>query len=293
MDYTNDLNGNPLQLIHQTYNGNSWVNSSRTSFKYDSKGNIDSAVTEYWQNNLLVKYFYSEQNIKDSLLFHKWSDSCWTNDAKTTFYYKNKSGLDSTVSKIWQGIDWLNYWKRIITNDPNNNEIEQLDQFWNSLSWQDLIRRFFTYNDLNYITSAYCELFYNLNWVKGDGDIMVLGPDGFIAAFIANRITIYYSNFTNINVSNTSQEYNFYLSQNYPNPRNPATTINYSVPKTCFVSLKVYNILGKEIAALVNTEKSAGNYQVQFNGDGLASGVYIYRIKAGEYLKSRLMILEK
>ena len=122
---------------------------------------------------------------------------------------------------------------------------------------------------------------------------MVFGPDGFIVGFITNKIDIYYSNFTNINVNNIPRENNFYLSQNYPNPFNPSTTINYSVPKACFVSLKVYNILGKEIAALVNTEKSAGNYQVQFNGNGLASGAYIYRIKAGKYSKSRLMILEK
>ncbi|MBU1423492.1 MAG: T9SS type A sorting domain-containing protein, partial [Bacteroidetes bacterium] len=70
------------------------------------------------------------------------------------------------------------------------------------------------------------------------------------------------------------------LSQNYPNPFNPTTTINFSIPKSGLVTLKVYNILGQEVASLVNEEMKAGNYRVNFNANGLASGVYFYKLQA-------------
>ncbi|MEJ2616292.1 MAG: T9SS type A sorting domain-containing protein, partial [Ignavibacteriaceae bacterium] len=85
----------------------------------------------------------------------------------------------------------------------------------------------------------------------------------------------------------------FELSQNYPNPFNPTTTIKYSIPKTSYVTLKVYDILGKEVATLLNKDKSAGNYQVKFNASNLPSGVYFYRIKAGSFNQVRKMLLIK
>jgi photosystem II stability/assembly factor-like uncharacterized protein len=71
------------------------------------------------------------------------------------------------------------------------------------------------------------------------------------------------------------------LSQNYPNPFNPATRIAYSVRGFGFVSLKVFNVIGREIATLVNEEKAPGSYEVTWNASGLASGVYLYRLEAG------------
>ena len=73
-------------------------------------------------------------------------------------------------------------------------------------------------------------------------------------------------------------EYN--LSQNYPNPFNPTTVINYSVPEATFVTIKVYDLLGREVKTLVNEDKVAGNYSMQFNGSNLASGIYFYRMEA-------------
>jgi len=85
----------------------------------------------------------------------------------------------------------------------------------------------------------------------------------------------------------------FVLHQNYPNPFNPSTTIEFSLPKSEFVTLKVYNILGEEIATVVHDKLQAGNHTYQFDGSNLASGVYLYRIEAGEYNKVMKMILIK
>jgi hypothetical protein len=86
---------------------------------------------------------------------------------------------------------------------------------------------------------------------------------------------------------------NYQLSQNYPNPFNPTTTIEYTIPKSGFVSLKVYDILGREVKTLVHQQELPGIYKVQFNGSNLASGVYFYRIEAGEFVSSKKFVLLK
>ena len=83
------------------------------------------------------------------------------------------------------------------------------------------------------------------------------------------------------------------LEQNYPNPFNPSTTIQFQIPKTSFVSLKVYDILGNEAATLLNEEKPAGTYEVKFNAANLAAGVYIYKLNAGGLTRAMKMILLK
>ncbi len=83
------------------------------------------------------------------------------------------------------------------------------------------------------------------------------------------------------------------LEQNYPNPFNPSTQINYKVGEGGLVNLKVYNILGIEVATLVNEYKPAGNHQVSFDDNGLSSGVYIYNLSVNDFTNTRKMILEK
>ena len=86
---------------------------------------------------------------------------------------------------------------------------------------------------------------------------------------------------------------NFILAQNYPNPFNPSTQIKYSVPKTGFVNLSVYNLLGEKVAELVNNVISAGEYQNNFDASHLPSGVYIAKLISGSYSKSIKMSLTK
>ena len=83
------------------------------------------------------------------------------------------------------------------------------------------------------------------------------------------------------------------LSQNHPNPFNPSTTIKYQISQNGFVTLKVYDILGKEIATLVNEEKPSGRYEVSFNASSFASGVYLYRLNVNDYVDVKKMILLK
>jgi hypothetical protein len=85
----------------------------------------------------------------------------------------------------------------------------------------------------------------------------------------------------------------FALEQNYPNPFNPSTIIRYALPHTLFVTLTVYNILGQQVAQLVNEQQEAGYHDAVFRGDGLASGVYFYRIQAGDFVASKKLLFLK
>ena len=84
-----------------------------------------------------------------------------------------------------------------------------------------------------------------------------------------------------------------FLAQNYPNPFNPKTIIKYSMPMSDFVSLKVFDVLGKVVSTLVSEKQSAGSYEVEFDGSGLSSGIYYYRLSAEPYSQTRAMFLLK
>ncbi|MBK6913705.1 MAG: T9SS type A sorting domain-containing protein [Ignavibacteriales bacterium] len=83
----------------------------------------------------------------------------------------------------------------------------------------------------------------------------------------------------------------FTLLQNYPNPFNPSTTIKFQVPNSSFVNLKVYDILGRKVATLVNEEKPVGSYEVNFDASQLSSGIYFYKLQAGSYVETKKMTL--
>jgi hypothetical protein len=85
----------------------------------------------------------------------------------------------------------------------------------------------------------------------------------------------------------------FSLQQNYPNPFNPTTVFNYQLPSACHVRFDIFDILGRNVATLVNERKSAGNYNLEFNAIRLTSGVYFYRLQAGAFIKTKKLLLLK
>ncbi|HSL87872.1 MAG TPA: T9SS type A sorting domain-containing protein [Ignavibacteriaceae bacterium] len=114
------------------------------------------------------------------------------------------------------------------------------------------------------------------------GDDNALGTWQYLSAVVTQIPT---------SVENPGVVSSFNLEQNYPNPFNPSTTIKYSVAERSNVAIKVYDMLGKEVASLVNTVKDAGSYEVDFSAQNLASGMYVYSITAGNFTSSKKMML--
>lgn len=85
----------------------------------------------------------------------------------------------------------------------------------------------------------------------------------------------------------------FQLFQNYPNPFNPSTTISFSLPSKSFVTLKIFDLLGREVATIVSDEMSAGSYSKQWNAGNMSSGVYLYRLRAVNFTETKKLVLLK
>jgi hypothetical protein len=130
-------------------------------------------------------------------------------------------------------------------------------------------------------------------WDKNDGDKIIydnLTPRSIQGAIVMhNRIFLTKEGEDDFVVAPVE----FTLYQNYPNPFNPATTINYSIPEAGNVEIIVYDILGNEVATLVNEAKASGNYAITFNASSLASGIYIYTLRTNNFVQTKKMILMK
>lgn len=129
--------------------------------------------------------------------------------------------------------------------------------------------------------------------VDNSGGVYVTGNS--LSSFppVYEFATIKYSQTTNITNEN-SVAFHFSLFQNYPNPFNPTTTISFALPKETRVTLKIYDVIGKEVAALINNEiKQTGIYNINFDGNEFASGIYYYKLDADEFTDTQKMILLK
>jgi photosystem II stability/assembly factor-like uncharacterized protein len=115
---------------------------------------------------------------------------------------------------------------------------------------------------------------------------LVVGDTGIILRTVNGGLT-------GINDESYSPSALLKLCQNYPNPFNPSTIIKYSLPTESKVTIKIFNLLGQEIKTLVNRTESAGDHQITFNAGNLSSGIYLYRIQAGDFIQTRKMVLLK
>jgi hypothetical protein len=138
---------------------------------------------------------------------------------------------------------------------------------------------------------------YTKDWLaKGLGLARIQGEAGplvFLVGAIINGRR--YGTITNVdeNGRGASRPIDFYLHQNFPNPFNPITSIRYDIPFTSKVSIKVYNMLGEEVATLIDALHNAGSYSVQFNAGIFASGVYFYRMRSNQTVLTNRMVLIK
>lgn len=154
---------------------------------------------------------------------------------------------------------------------------------------------------LNFLSSFYNNIFTVPNLKIGEAVLKTKGiPQSFIDA-IYRRYTllgdpalkIHLPIISHVSEQPTKIQHSYTLKQNYPNPFNPSTIIEYSIPKQSFVTLAVYDLLGQKILVLVNEEKQAGTYQIEFNGLNLASGIYFYRMESDKFIEIKKFVLIK
>jgi len=295
--YSYDHLGRQAGYLIENYVGDEWKNLLRDKSSYDSLGNVVESISENWIDtswiySLKITTSYLENGLEASYLIEKWFDNKWNTDIEGIFEYDAQGNLIMTTVRQWNGTEWLIYGRAAFTYE-NNNRTEQLAQLWDSTQWINSDRTVFSYDENGCRKNGKYEIWNNERWYPAIGPIVFDVTDEFRIGFITNEINFYYSSTTGVedegNLLTT-----FKLYQNYPNPFNPVTKIKFSIPTVetpYMASLRVYDVLGREVATLVNEEKPAGDYEVQFDGSGLTSGIYFYQMKTAEFIQNKKMIL--
>jgi len=208
----------------------------------------------------------------------------FSEDSDPDFYYCNVEG-DSSDFGVWYGgstyFTYTGTYENNMNSNPDFTTYNQYIYLLDDLSPcidagdPDVI-----YNDIEDLTNPGFALWPSKGTLRND-----IGTYG-------GPYALSYETSTGIvNESNVVQRFN--LKQNYPNPYNPSTKIKFTILELRFTTLKVYDVLGNEIATLVNEEKPAGEYEIEFSGEGLTSGIYFYQLKSGSFVETKKMILMK
>ncbi|MDT3695236.1 MAG: T9SS type A sorting domain-containing protein [Ignavibacterium sp.] len=273
------VNNNLTEELFQQYISG-WNNVELIQNSYDSQNNIIETLYNRWENDnwFLESKFtnqYSNGNLTVVILQEGWIDTIWTNIVLQTINYNSNHLLIEYVAQYWHSINgWINQQRWVRTYTPDNKFLEWVTQFWQNNNWENSSRLISTYDANGNETVFAWEMWENSAW--------------------QNHIQILY-NYTVVSdiEENLGNEFNYSLAQNYPNPFNPSTRIQYSTSSMQHVSLKVYDLLGREVATLLDEYKSAGFYELEFDASKLSSGVYFYKLKAGDYFQTKKMIYLK
>ena len=223
-----------------------WVDAYRYLYTYDQSGNLLIDQSEFWDIH----------------------NNVWVLGSRYVFTYDLDGNLITQLSEspigdtgLWQGS-----YRSFYSYNTSRNLLSAVTEKWDILNslWADYGRATYDYDYTGYFIHYYNETWNGIYWTPAN-DMIDFESNGVSFSYICEELSIYYGALTAIDNTDFNILRNFSLSQNYPNPFNPTTTIKYSIPEMSKVSLILLNLLGEEIITLVNDEKPAGNYSVNFN----------------------------
>ncbi len=272
-----DLNGNWTEWLDYNLDGGNWVLADRWTQEYDANGNwtqwidYDRSGSDCVPDNRETLEYDGNENWTDWKSYD-WSGS-WIEDERETQSYNGDGNWEVWTHYNWTISGWLADEKE---NAEYNGDkiILWTSQQWVMGAWVNSWQEDYIYDSSNNNT----ELIYK-EWNGTDWENM-------------ERYTYTYSPVSGISVI-PGRVFTYNLSENYPNPFNPSTLIQYQLPENGFVSLKIYDITGREIASLVNQDQTSGKYAVSFDAADLASGLYLYQLKVNNFTSTKKMMLLK
>jgi hypothetical protein len=288
---------NTIIYTDKLFTINGWQNQIKATTFY-SNGLKDSSLNQSWNDSLWVNSFYYTwnylpDNLISNLYLQEWNGSAWVNYFRTNYDYNKDSTISSILTESWDGNNWNKYSQTSLSYSNNDYQIDGLYAFWDGTQWAADSRYTYLFNENNQFIYGKYEIFNNGTWLPGDGVINVTNPDGFDEHYLANEVIVSYAHINSINNEQVTGLHGYELSQNYPNPFNPNTIISYSLPSASYVNLIIYNILGQSVKTLDSGYKNAGKYSITFNAANLPSGIYFYKLEAGQFSQIKKMILVK
>ena len=252
--------------IMQIQNQDQWINESKTKvvFNLADKSKTRSNYKVIAGDWSLIKKEYNSQleNGAKASITENWSNGYVTSAIRNSTIKNSLNGESIELTEKNYGTNWINVEQKISKYDKNNNLIAQKRRYWNNSQWVPSIVS-------SNITNT---------------SLIICGSD----------FTLIYKQIETLEETKSyALPTSFSLSQNFPNPFNPTTTITYNVPSMEYVTLTVYDILGNEISTLINRVHDAGSYSVVFDASKYSSGIYIYQISAGKFVDTKKLLLIK
>lgn len=332
INWSDQRNGNTntdVFFVKSTDGGNTWTSPLKVNDDNTTREQFFTWMTIDQTTGFIYCCFYDRRNTTgaatdvyvarstdggDSFENFKVSESSFTPTSSVFFGdYTNIATYNRMVYPIWMRLDMispgdynLSIWTALINDSTAGTPVELTDFYSNvfygkvNLSWK-------TATEINNRGFEIQRSTDNINWitigfVTGKGTTTEPNEYSFtdnpgLSGTYFYRLKQY--DFSgNFKYSKTIEAdlriiKDFALEQNYPNPFNPSTTIGYELPEESFITLKVYDILGKEVATLVNNKEQPGIHEVKFDGSQLGSGMYIYRMNVDNYTVTKKMILMK
>ena len=275
-----DTESNLMQYQTQIWNGEEWRDWSQTMYGRGSEGY--TAMYQSWDesngwgNTSKSEYTYGSNGLIETRIYYGWDGNDWYITGRTTFTYDTNDNLTEEIGDSYSDGVYIPYSRQIRNYDTNNNLTLWGFQNWNATysRWDDQYRSTYTYNEYNQHTGYLYETWGGSFWTP------------------YSKTEYEYSTATETEET-AELASNYKLFSNYPNPFNPSTNISFSLPVNSEVLLTVHNALGEKVAVLANGEKPAGEYKYTFDGSGLASGMYFYKLETDGFVEVKKMILLK
>ena len=308
--YTYNSEGNLSYILTQRWDDSCWINTNQDIYTYTNQNLLDKHTTTKWVNNEWLNidcytYIYDNNNLLVSLYYTIWENNNWVNQTRYRYQYNSHKLVAVYYSDYYSGNNWNQSARFIGSFDSNNNVTSYVDISYNIISGREEEHERYTYT---YDLQNNCISVYHSRTTYGVMHFaLTLPASGIVKVYFNNRtnfieydspkVTIQYITFTNVNDDLTAVN-SCFLSQNYPNPFNPSTTIKYTIGEASNVKLTIYDVLGKEVVTLINSQASPGAYSMIWNatdkfGKKVTSGIYFYTLEAGKFTKTNKMLLIK
>jgi len=306
--YTTDLSPWITWTTPTLSNGTSLLKWTTLSYPPDRQTDLDTAITFKWSKTENVEKYFIQVSTNPTFTTVDKSDSTTTDTIKViTGLLKGKQYYWRVKVKSAASVDlWSNVWSfktttplpampQLVSAFPTyQNRADYITYKWNAVQYTDqyllqvskeqtfaaIFKSATTSDTLKSISGhAKGDLYY---WRVQATSFAGAGPWSDVQSFIADVTSVKEE-------EGIPTEYS--ISQNYPNPFNPTTTINFALPKTALTKISIYDLLGREIRALVNKELKAGYHEMSIDASSLTSGIYFYRIQSGNFIQTKKMIL--
>ena len=314
--FENNENGDPATTTNQAYRNDAWRNRYRINFSYNDGGLLMSKVEQKWRQDLwrnrketaleyegelcvnrtiskwrdstwvdraVQELSYNDAGARTEKVTYKWRDSTWTPRHRVIYSYNDNAALSEKLVYKWTDSAWVDKARASVGYDDNQNLVQVLLEKKDSTdAWVNVSLRQNTYSDNGLLTETVQSKWRSENWLprrrceyiySTDRGVLSAGAPAALPKKIA-------------------------LSQAYPNPFNPATTISYRLLEANHVRVDIYDMVGNKVCTLVNQRQDAGTRSILWNaandrGQPVAAGVYLYTVQAGGDWISKKMVLLK